>query len=102
MVSWHSIISYPQACSRGNLHRLRIVQSNLDHIAVLFVMKIDPKLCEQSSISFVDVKDEGYYKDREQEILFATHSIFRIERMEQMKDGTRRSAHVGSSSHIDG
>ena len=65
-------------------------QSNIDLIAVLFVMKIDPNVCEQSSIPFVDVKDEGYYKDREQEILFATHSIFRIERMDEMKDDKSR------------
>ena len=65
-------------------------RSNLADIAVLFVMKIDPKLCEQSSISFVDVKDKGYYKDKEKEIIFATHSIFRIERMDQMKDDKRQ------------
>ena len=60
--------------------------SNPDNIAALFVMKIDPKVCEQSSIPFVGVKDEGYYKDQEKEVLFATHSIFRIERMDQIKD----------------
>ena len=64
--------------------------SNPADIAVLFVMKIDPQLCEQSLISFVDVKDEGYYKDQEKEIIFATHSIFRIEQMDQMKDDKRQ------------
>ena len=43
-------------------------QSNSDLIAVLLVMKIDPRLCEQAGISFVDVTDEGYFIDRENEI----------------------------------
>ena len=63
--------------------------SNPSDMAILFVMRIDPHVCEQSSIPFIDVKDEGYFKKGEQEILFATHSIFRIERMNQIKDGTR-------------
>ena len=64
-------------------------QPNSDLIAVLFVMKIDPQLCEQAGISFVDVKDEGCFKDDEEEILFATHSIFRIQRMNMMKESKR-------------
>ena len=60
--------------------------SNCDLIPVLFVMKIDRRVCEQAGISFVDVTDEGYYGDREKEILFATHSIFRILRMNELKD----------------
>ena len=36
--------------------------SSLDLMAVLFVMTIDPQLCKQAGISFVDVKDEGYLK----------------------------------------
>ena len=65
-------------------------QSNPDHIAILFVIRIDPKVCEKSSIPFVDVKNDGYFKN-EEEILFASHSIFRLEQMDQMKDGERRS-----------
>ena len=64
-------------------------QSSSDLIAVLFVMKIDPHICEQAGISFVDVTDEGYFKGGENEILFATHSIFRILRMNMMKDDKR-------------
>ena len=63
--------------------------SNLDAIAVLFVMNIDPRVCEESSISFVDVKDEGYFEGKEEEILFATYSIFRIQRMNMIKDRQR-------------
>ena len=64
-------------------------QLNPDDIAVLFVMKIDPQVCEQAGISFVDVKDEGYFKNDEEEILFATHSVFRIQRMNIIKDAVR-------------
>ena len=64
-------------------------QSSPDVIAVLFVMKIDPHLCGQAGISFVDVTDEGYFKGGEKEILFATHSIFRILRMNEIKDSKR-------------
>ena len=64
-------------------------QSNSDPIAVLFVMKIDPQVCEQAAISFVDVKDKGYFKEGEEEILFPTHSIFRIQRMNMIKDSKR-------------
>ena len=63
--------------------------SNSDLIAVLFVMKIDPDICKEAGISFVDVKDEGYFEGAEDEILFATHSIFRIVRMNMMKDEKR-------------
>ena len=66
-------------------------QSNPDDIAVLFVMKIDPQVCEQAAISFVDVKDGGYVKKDEEEILFATHSIFRIQGMNMIKDAERNS-----------
>ena len=64
-------------------------QSSPDLIAVLFVMKIDPHVCEQAGISFVDVTDEGYFKGGEKEILFATHSTFRILRMNEIKDSKR-------------
>ena len=63
--------------------------SNPDAVAVLFVMNIDPRVCEESSISFVDVKEEGYFEGKEEEILFATHSIFRIQRMNMIKDSQR-------------
>ena len=64
-------------------------QANSDLISILFVMKIDPRVCEKAGISFVDVKDEGYFKEDEEEILFATHSTFRILRMNMIKDAVR-------------
>ena len=64
-------------------------QSNPNDIAVLFVMRINSRVCEQAAISFVDVKDEGYFKKEEEEILFATHSVFRIQRMNMINDAER-------------
>ena len=63
-------------------------QSNPDHVPILFVMRVDPRICEQSSISFVDVKDEGHFKG-ENEILFATHSVFRIQGMNMIENAER-------------
>ena len=64
-------------------------QSNPDYVPILFVMRIDARVCEQSSISFVDVKDEGYFKDSEEEILIATYGVFRMQRMNMIKDAER-------------
>ena len=64
-------------------------QSNSDLMAVLFVMTIDPGVCKEAGISFVDVKDEGYFGKGEEEILFATHSVFRIQRMNMIKHAER-------------
>ena len=64
-------------------------QSNPDDIAILFVMRADPRVSEQAGISFVDVQDEGYFKNDEEEILFTTHSVFRIQRMNMIKDAER-------------
>ncbi|CAF3800177.1 unnamed protein product [Rotaria socialis] len=55
-------------------------------LGVLFVMTIDPKICETSSVPFVDVKNVGSFGDNEQEILFSTHSIFRIDGIEHIPD----------------
>ncbi|CAF1343979.1 unnamed protein product [Rotaria magnacalcarata] len=66
-----------------------------DSVGILFEMTIDPKLCTTSGTPFVNVGDEGYYQDREAEILFTTHTIFRIEQMEPMHDDhTARLWHV--------
>ena len=63
--------------------------SNFDLMAALFLMTIDPRVCEQAGISFVDAKDEGHFKNDEEEILFTTHSIFRIQRINMINDAER-------------
>ncbi|CAF3373958.1 unnamed protein product, partial [Rotaria sp. Silwood2] len=55
-------------------------------VGILFAMTIDPTLSAKSSTPFVDVRNVGYYGDKEEEILFSTHTIFRIDRIERIED----------------
>ncbi|CAF1051780.1 unnamed protein product [Rotaria sordida] len=55
-------------------------------VGILFVMSIDTTICTASSTPFVNVKDIGFYDDKEEEILFSTHTIFRIDRIERIED----------------
>jgi tetratricopeptide (TPR) repeat protein len=57
-----------------------------DTVGILFVMNIDPKVCATSSIPFADVTKVGFFDDREEEILFTTHTIFRIDRIQRIED----------------
>ncbi|CAF1458225.1 unnamed protein product [Rotaria sordida] len=55
-------------------------------VGILFVMNIDTAICTASSTPFVNVKDVGFYDDQEEEILFSTHTIFRIDKIERIED----------------
>ncbi|CAF3473231.1 unnamed protein product [Rotaria socialis] len=55
-------------------------------MGILFVMAIDPTVCAASNTPFVSVTDEGYFNDNEEEILFSTHTIFRIEQIKPIHD----------------
>jgi tetratricopeptide (TPR) repeat protein len=57
-----------------------------DIMGILFVMKIDPST---PSTPFANVRDVSYYQ-REEEILFSMHSIFRIGHMKQMDSNNGR------------
>ncbi|CAF5092999.1 unnamed protein product, partial [Rotaria sp. Silwood1] len=59
---------------------------NSNMVGILFIMTIDPAICSKSSIPYVDVNKDGYFKDDESEILFTTHTIFRIDRIKQIQD----------------
>jgi tetratricopeptide (TPR) repeat protein len=63
--------------------RETIRTSNL--VGILFIMKIDPSV---SSIPFADVRDISYCH-KEQEILFSTHSIFRIREIKKLEENGR-------------
>ncbi|CAF1686578.1 unnamed protein product [Rotaria magnacalcarata] len=56
-----------------------------DLVGILFVITIDPKICATSSIHFADVKPVGQNEVGE-EILFSTHTIFRIDRIKRIHD----------------
>ncbi|CAF5063051.1 unnamed protein product, partial [Rotaria sp. Silwood1] len=59
---------------------------NTNSVSILFIMNIDTAICTKSSTSFAEVSKVGYYKDKEEEILFTTHAIFRIDRIERIHD----------------
>jgi hypothetical protein len=48
---------------------------NPDMLGILFVMVIDPS---KSTAPFASITDVSYYKDKEDEVLFAMHTVFRI------------------------
>ncbi|CAF1470670.1 unnamed protein product, partial [Rotaria sp. Silwood1] len=64
----------------------RPATSNPNSVGILFIMNIDTAICTKSSTSFAEVSKVGYYKDKEEEILFSTHAIFRIDRIERIHD----------------
>ncbi|CAF2603110.1 unnamed protein product [Rotaria sp. Silwood2] len=57
-------------------------------VGILFVMTIDPKVCDASSslTPFADVTKVSYYQGQEKETLFSTHTIFRIDKIERIVD----------------
>ncbi|CAF1343638.1 unnamed protein product [Rotaria sordida] len=57
-----------------------------DSVGILFIMNIDTAICTASSTPFINVKDIGFFDDKEEEILFSTHTIFRIDRIEHIED----------------
>ncbi|CAF1363475.1 unnamed protein product [Rotaria sordida] len=57
-----------------------------DSVGILFIMNINTAICTASSTPFVNVKDIGFFNDKEEEILFSTHTIFRIDRIEHIQD----------------
>jgi tetratricopeptide (TPR) repeat protein len=52
---------------------------------IIFRMEIDPKLINLSS-PYASLNKLSYFKNREKEILFSTHTVFRIEHIRQIKD----------------
>jgi len=62
------------------------VVSNNDLVGILFVMTIDPSQSTTPSASIIDV---SYFKDEEDEVLFAMHTIFRICEIKPMNENHR-------------
>jgi tetratricopeptide (TPR) repeat protein len=111
---WNSFIVYPgQGLSQTDFNQLQTTQggllafnnflstsqdravslafaesitSNPDLIGVLFEMNIDPSI---SSTSFANVKNISYFQ-REEEILFSMHSVFRIGQVKQIEKNNNR------------
>jgi tetratricopeptide (TPR) repeat protein len=52
---------------------------------IVFRMKIDPKLMNLSN-PYASLNKLSYFQNREKEILFSTHTVFRIENIRPIKD----------------
>ena len=60
--------------------------TNSDMVGILFVMTIDPA---QSTTPFASINDVSYFGKEEDEVLFAMHSIFRIQDIQPMGENGR-------------
>jgi Tfp pilus assembly protein PilF len=60
--------------------------TNPDLVGILFVMAIDPA---QSTTPFAAVTGVSYFKDKEDEVLFAMHTVFRIGDIQPMDEHHR-------------
>ena len=54
-------------------------------VAILFEMTIDPSI---SSVPFASLDQLSYFKEEEKEVLFSMHTIFRIDEITPMDNGT--------------
>lgn len=82
LYAFHNIIS--TSTDEGvALHFANNALANDQMIGLVFQIEINPFNCP---VVFANVHKEGYFADREQEILFSTHSIFRIEDIIHMND----------------
>jgi tetratricopeptide (TPR) repeat protein len=59
---------------------------NQDMVGVLFVMAIDPS---KSTTPFASITDVSYFKEKEEEVLFAMHTVFRIGEITPMGENHR-------------
>lgn len=61
-------------------------QTNLDLVAILFVMTIDPS---ESTTPFASITSVSQYQENESEVLFSMHTVFRIQDMNPMDENHR-------------
>ncbi|CAF3707756.1 unnamed protein product [Rotaria sordida] len=79
--------------SRNRNVSLELYARPADHnsVGILFDMTIDPTLCATPLSPFIDVKNVGFFEDEEEEILFTTHTVFRIDGIQPIdEDNTDR------------
>jgi len=85
LISFNSFLSTSKD-RQVSLNYARRVLPNSDMMGVLFVMNIYPSL---SSTPFADLCNVSYYRDKEEEILFSMHSLFRIGQITQIDKSNR-------------
>ncbi|CAF2930213.1 unnamed protein product [Rotaria sp. Silwood2] len=58
-------------------------------VGILFVMAIEPELCRKLKIHYADISEVDACGKDEAEILFTTHTIFRIDHIEALPEADR-------------
>ncbi|CAF4647290.1 unnamed protein product, partial [Rotaria sp. Silwood2] len=86
LMSFNNFLSTSRSREISFKRFARPATKNPNSVGILFVMNIDTAICIKSSTPFAEVSKVGYYKDKEEEILFSTHTIFRINRIERLPD----------------
>ncbi|CAF4732223.1 unnamed protein product, partial [Rotaria sp. Silwood2] len=86
LMSFNNFLSTSRSREISFKRFARPATKNPSSVGILFVMAIDTVICTKSSTPFAEVSKVGYYKDKEEEILFSTHTIFRIDRIERIED----------------
>ncbi|CAF0733485.1 unnamed protein product [Rotaria sordida] len=86
LMSFNNFLSTSRNCDISFKNFARPAAFDADSVGILFIMNIDTVICTASSTPFVNVKGVGFYDDKEEEILFSTHTIFRIDRIERIED----------------
>jgi tetratricopeptide (TPR) repeat protein len=85
LMAFNSFLSTSKVCE-VSLNFARRALSNPDIVGILFVMTIDPS---QSATPFASINDVSFFKDREDEVLFSMHAVFRIRDIKSMDDNDR-------------
>ncbi|CAF4670107.1 unnamed protein product, partial [Rotaria sp. Silwood2] len=86
LMSFNNFLSTSRSRKISFKRFARPATKNPSSVGILFVMNIDTVICMKASTPFAEVSKVGYYKDKEEEILFSTHTIFRIQRIERIPD----------------
>ncbi|CAF1213409.1 unnamed protein product [Adineta ricciae] len=66
-----------------SFHYADSVRSMNNTVGILFEMEINPPI---TSTRFATLDNISYYGDSEKEVLFSTHAIFRVTKLEQLED----------------
>ncbi|CAF1205730.1 unnamed protein product [Rotaria magnacalcarata] len=87
LMSFNNFLSTSRDYKISFMYAQSVAMNNdLQSVSIIFVMTIQPTLSMTSSIPFVDVRTTGYFEEGEEEILFSTHSIFRINQIQHIHD----------------
>jgi tetratricopeptide (TPR) repeat protein len=84
LISFHNFLSTSLE-KQISLHFARRAMEKPGLRGIIFRMKIDSKLIHLSS-PYASLNKLSYFQNHEKEILFSTHTVFRIQHIRQMKE----------------